>query len=67
MEARRVIEGELSNIGVHGLSNNRIEAPIRASPAVRCLLQWIFPVISAIFYTLPNALYPVKILKAIPR
>jgi len=49
MEARRVIEGELRNIGVHGLSNSGLKAPIRASPAVRCFLQWIFSSISAIF------------------
>jgi len=34
MEARRVIEGELSNIGVHSLSNNGFEQLIQASIAV---------------------------------
>ena len=34
MEARRVIEGKLSSIGIHGLSNKGIKAPIRLSPAL---------------------------------
>jgi hypothetical protein len=56
MEARRVIEGELRNIGVHGLSNDGIKAPFRVSPVVKCLLKWIFPIIYAIFYASERAL-----------
>ena len=55
MEARRVIEGELSNIGVHSLSNDVVKVPIRASSAARCLLKWIFPLIYAIFYATERA------------
>jgi len=67
MEARRVIEGELRNIGVHGLSNSGLTGAIRASPAVKCLLQWIFPVISAIFILFRARIAPVKLQKAILR
>jgi len=70
MEARRVIEGELRNIGVHGLSNSGINPPIRASPAARCLLKWIFPLIYAIFYASgresPPSSYTIILYKATP-
>jgi hypothetical protein len=68
MEARRVIEGELRNIGVHGLSNDGIKAPFRASAAARCLLKWIFPLIYAIFYAFERASPPLSYtIKATPR
>ncbi len=67
MEARRVIEGELSNIGVHGLSNSGLTGAIRASPAIRCLLQWIFPLISAIFILFRARIAPVTLQKTIPK
>ena len=55
MEARRVIEGELRNIGIHGLSNDGIKTPIRASPAAKYHLKWIFPLKYAIFYAFARA------------
>ena len=68
MEARRVIEGELRNIGIHGLSNDGIKTPIRATPAAKCLLKWIFPLIYAIFYASERVSPPSSYaIKATPR
>src|SRR4029077_3145459 len=49
MNARRVITGELSNTGVHSLSNSGFQAVIQAPSRGRRPHQWIFPITSAIF------------------
>src|ERR1041384_616406 len=50
IEARSIMEGELSSIGPQGLSNSRVTVPRVASPNLRRVLLWIFPLIYAIFY-----------------
>src|ERR1041385_521016 len=50
MEARSIMEGELSSTGPQGLSNSRVTVSHPASPNLRRLLLWIFPLIYAIFY-----------------
>ena len=53
MEARRIIKGELSTIGIHGLSNNGFAHPSISSRQVPPPVD--IPLIYAIFYASERA------------